>query len=79
MIDDELTDAEFYELKAMIKRYLGDHPEQEYGEAHIILSDYNLEIEWIDEIMRRPDLPEHLNQFLNELRETVLLFEESHR
>lgn len=37
----------------LIKAYLEQYPDEEWGFAHIILSDYNLEDEWLDEIIQK--------------------------
>jgi hypothetical protein len=42
--------SRFEEVKARIDAFCQEWPDVEYGPAHIVMSDYNLEDYWIDEI-----------------------------
>lgn len=37
----------------LIKAFLEQYPDAEWGFAHIVLSDYNLEDEWLNEIIQK--------------------------
>lgn len=41
----------FMQVQTLIEAFLALWPEAEYGFAHIILSDYNLEDHWFDEVL----------------------------
>lgn len=59
----------------LITAFLEQYPDSEWGFAHIVLSDYNLEDEWLDEIIQKGKAviaaghPEsHTVEFLEKLR-----------
>lgn len=44
----------FEEVQQIIKKFLDLYPDAEWGFAHIVLSDYNLEDHWIQDVLEKP-------------------------
>lgn len=66
-----LPDDVLDQVIALGKAYLQAHPDQEYGAAHVILSDYNFDVDLIDEALQK-DIEPHLVEILQQIRAIVL-------
>lgn len=65
-----LSDGAFDRCLVTIWEFLDEHPTASYGPAHVIIDDWNFEVDLIDEVLSNCDEP--TAQLLQRLREIVL-------
>jgi hypothetical protein len=65
--------SRFEEVQQLIHEFIELYPDAEYGFAHIVLSDYNLEDHWIEDVLENPhdDYPDVRDATANFLKQLL--------